>query len=627
MMNHKKSTKSLPFGELLGHAPGQVPVYSSDYDTLTPEDMPSREEFRHHLDGNYMGYKWQCVELARRWLYLNKGFVFEDVPMAYDIFEIKQFQTNSDKTLPAYAFKNGSKRRPQEGALLIWGPVGEFERTGHVAVITEVHKDKVRIVEQNVEHESWQGRDWARELKLKENNRGDFSIECTYADSHILGWVMQTADKTHAARHKRPAKELFRIANARITSPLNTWLDTKNSVNQAYIKAMGGHKTASNPSNEGIYFSISQTAEEEIERATNDLHVMFLKATDYVIRNPALLKHFNFPNALIPRIEKSWRNRRNESLLGRFDFAMTEEGLKLYEYNIDSAGCYPEAGHIQGQWAKAHGVSQGSDAGEGIYNALTEVWRQMKTDGMVHLLQDSDVEETYMAEYMRSAITDAGLKTHVIKGLNKGMRWNEEGAIQDEKGQPVQTVWKTWAWETAIDQMRDRAQAEQKAMLEGQVGDNQPELVDVLLNSGVMVYEPLWSVIPSNKAILPVLSMLYPNNPYLLESGFELSAKMKRRGYVKKPIVGRCGHNIEMVSDDLKTIQKTSGQFAQQDYIYQALYKLPKVGNLYTQICSFTVNGYFAGICARSDASPIIQSISDILPLRIVDDEEFRKLP
>jgi glutathionylspermidine amidase/synthetase len=622
-MSHKKPSNPRPFGELLGYAPGQVPVYSSNYDSLKPEDMPSREEFRHYQDGIYMGYKWQCVEMARRWLYINRGYVFEDIPMAYDIFEIKSFLTIDGSKLPAYSFRNGSRRKPEVGALLIWSPTGEFDRTGHVAVITEVLENSVRIVEQNVEHQGWGNLDWARALPLRENSRGGFTIDCTYEDTHILGWVIQTADNTHASRHKRVSKELFKLISSRINSLQSQWLDAADYVNQAYIKSMGGHKTSSDERNEGIYFCISKTAEEEIERATNELHVMFLKATDHVIRNPNLLQKFNFPDALIPRIEKSWRNRRNESLLGRFDFAMTEGGLKLYEYNVDSAGCYPEAGQILGQWAAAHGVTQGEDPGQNIFLDLTEAWGRIDSGGTVHILQDTENEETYMAEFMRMSIEASGRETRIIKGLNKGMRWDDAGAIQDAEGLAVKTVWKTWAWETAIDQMREREEGDQIRMLEGMVRARKPELVDVLLNSDVMVYEPLWSLIPSNKAILPVLWSLYPSNPYLLESQFELTARLKKMGYVKKPIVGRCGHNIEMVSDEHRTIQKTMGQFSKQDDIYQALFKLPKINSLYTQICSFTVNGNYSAICVRCDRSPIIQSASDILPLRVLSDEAF----
>ncbi|MGU0055757.1 CHAP domain-containing protein [Enterobacter hormaechei] len=54
--------------------------------------------------------------------------------------------------LPLQAFANGSKRAPQAGALLIWQKGGEFHETGHVAVITQLLDDRVRIAEQNVIH-------------------------------------------------------------------------------------------------------------------------------------------------------------------------------------------------------------------------------------------------------------------------------------------------------------------------------------------------------------------------------------------------------------------------------------------------------------------------------------------
>jgi glutathionylspermidine amidase/synthetase len=79
-----------PFGTLLGYAPGNIPVYSSDYDSVDPAAMPDRHAYRHHVNGIYTGYKWQCVEFARRWLLENKGYVFEDIAMAYDIFRLHQ---------------------------------------------------------------------------------------------------------------------------------------------------------------------------------------------------------------------------------------------------------------------------------------------------------------------------------------------------------------------------------------------------------------------------------------------------------------------------------------------------------------------------------------------------------
>ena len=38
------------------------------------------------------GFTYQCVELARRYLIINHGVTFESIPMAYDIFDLKNVQ-------------------------------------------------------------------------------------------------------------------------------------------------------------------------------------------------------------------------------------------------------------------------------------------------------------------------------------------------------------------------------------------------------------------------------------------------------------------------------------------------------------------------------------------------------
>ena len=57
--------------------------------------------FVSYLGREYMGYKWQCVEFARRYLYLNHGMVFTDVGMAYEIFSLRFLrQVVNDALLP-----------------------------------------------------------------------------------------------------------------------------------------------------------------------------------------------------------------------------------------------------------------------------------------------------------------------------------------------------------------------------------------------------------------------------------------------------------------------------------------------------------------------------------------------
>lgn len=183
-MKHSPADHPAPFGAVLGIGPGGVAVYSSDYDTVDREELPTRQAFRSYVDGVYMGHKWQCVELARRWMYVNCGYVFDDIAMAYDIFSLRHVRRIEDGALlPLRSFRNGGMRPLEPGALIIWNEGGEFEVTGHVAVVTEATADRVRIIEQNVEDTFWpDGQTWSRELPLGRTAGGGWRLAARLHD-------------------------------------------------------------------------------------------------------------------------------------------------------------------------------------------------------------------------------------------------------------------------------------------------------------------------------------------------------------------------------------------------------------------------------------------------------------
>ena len=75
---------------------------------------------------------------------------------------------------------------------------------------------------------------------------------------------------------------------------------------------------------------------------------------------------------------------------------------------------------------------------------------------LVHIMQDYDAEEDYHALFMRDALTQAGFKTKIIHGT-EGLHWDTRGQLLDDENQRVQSVWKTWAWETVLEQLREDA--------------------------------------------------------------------------------------------------------------------------------------------------------------------------
>ena len=625
-------TRDLPaaFGTLLGTAPGNVPVYSSDYESADDEELPNRQAYRSYIDGIYMGYKWQCVEFARRWMYLNKGYIFDDVAMAYDIFRLRSVRVvRENKRLPLNAFRNGSKRHPEPGCLLIWDEGGEFEDTGHVALVTEVTPQCTRIVEQNVEHRVWPaGRNYSREIKAKVSDAGEYWLECSFGDASILGWVIQTGDRRYAETIPEPDPRLFRIEAKEVLNRGQTqrsWLNIANPDEAAYVAMMGGHKLTSVDADQYKYLCISETACDKLKRATNELHALFMHATDYVLCDRRLLENFNIPHSLWEKIRQSWNNRRNQMITGRFDFSLSERGLKVYEYNCDSASCHMECGKIQGKWARHFGCNVGRDPGHRLHQELRDAWRASEVNGVIHIMQDRDLEETYHALFMREAMEEAGIKSKIIRGIS-GLTWDDEGNILDADGVRIRWVWKTWAWETALDQIREECEDDEQKPRRYHAGEKHqepPRLVDVLLRKDVMVFEPLWTLIPSNKAILPVLWTLFPDHPYLLNSSFALSDELHAHGYVTKPIAGRAGLNISIFDRNDVLIEGTDGKFEHQDQIYQAFFELPVAGGYNAQISTFTAAGTYAASCVRVDPSLVVHLSSDNLALRVLNDAEM----
>lgn len=101
-----RSLTSLPTIPLVAYSVvlGGVAIYSSDYNTADEKEFPNDAAFRSYVGREYMGYKWQCVEFARRYLYLNHGMVFAGVGMAYEIFSLRFLrQVVNDALLPLQA--------------------------------------------------------------------------------------------------------------------------------------------------------------------------------------------------------------------------------------------------------------------------------------------------------------------------------------------------------------------------------------------------------------------------------------------------------------------------------------------------------------------------------------------
>ncbi len=625
-----------PLGTVLGVTDGGVQVYSCDYDQMDKSMWRNMGWFEHYIGDSYTGFKWQCVELARRYWLLNYGIVFDSIPMAYEIFRLEGARRVVDnETFNMIGQVNGSKVRPVKGSLLIWNPVGEFRRTGHVAVVVNVQDDFVDIVEQNVEDSIWpKGVNYSRRLRAEVDpvTRG-YTIHCTYADAVILGWktidFAKPFDYSHYpnCREKDLHRSLHDVANGE--SNLK-WLDSSKDYVKVFFEKYGSTLVGKGETN-APYYTVSTSGEVALKHATNVLHELFLDATDYVIHHKSrYADKFCIPERMWPRLRLSWFKQRNDIVSGRFDFSITSEGIKVYEYNADSASCLLECGLIQESWSNAVGLTVGKNTSNQLYQNLVQTWKNKNVEGHLHLLCDNDLEEIYHSMYMKSAAEEAGIKCTLIVGL-KSITWSREGNLQDSSGLVIKNIWKTWSWRTALNQITDKQMElyfpitedfKQAEELDHSKIDKSivPNLSDLVFHPKVRVFEPLWTLIPSCKSILPVLWNLKHDHPYFLNSSFEINPELEKSGYASKPVTGRAGGNIALYNPDGSLIEQTAGKWEDDKYVYQELCMLPKFDEDFVQVCTWAINGDYAGTVLRVDKTGIINLESNVYPIRVVPD-------
>ena len=227
---HFKKARPEKFGTVIGIAPGGVPSYSSDYDSADSSEYPSRRSYMGEFEGVYTGYRYQCVEFARRWLIQTQGITFGDVGMAYEVMRIGNFEVvETNDVIPLKRTTNGGKGHPPVlGSVILWKPQGFFRHTGHIGIIThctwdtdaasaadgadtagengnakkelkalpEIMTGRAGVAEQNVTDAMWpKGSHCAREMMVKHNTvTGEVTLtDIEYRDTAVLGWVTPKA--------------------------------------------------------------------------------------------------------------------------------------------------------------------------------------------------------------------------------------------------------------------------------------------------------------------------------------------------------------------------------------------------------------------------------------------------
>lgn len=332
--------------------------------------------------------------------------------------------------------------------------------------------------------------------------------------------------------------------------------------------------------NEAACYSFRRSEIRDIEEATGELYRLFVQAGEYVI-DQKLLGRFGIPDWCQPLVAEAWRAIPPALNYGRFDLGYDGEGPpKLFEFNCDTPTSLIEAAVVQWFWKEE--VFPEAGQFNRLHEALGAKWADIApylADRLVHFgnIPDQAGEDAVTTAYMMDLAKAAGLEPARLAMSDIGCAVREgQSRFFDLEEREIRTLYKLYPWEWLVAEPFGRAIAD---------------------NAGRTTWiEPIWKMIWSNKAILPILWDLFPRHPNLLWAKSDGPASAS---FVRKPALAREGGNIEMVKDGA-TLAKTDGPYT-GPAIWQDLYPVPEFEGARPVIGTWIVDGEPAGMGIRED--------------------------
>jgi glutathionylspermidine synthase len=386
---------------------------------------------------------------------------------------------------------------------------------------------------------------------------------------------------------------------------------------------------------EGPYYSFTLADITCMEQASKTIFDMLIKAGDYIVANPEIMRKMGIPEYAWPQIIKSWDQEPAwGSVYGRYDIRFG--GLdnpdpelrspKLYEFNADTPTCLVEAAFAQWRWLRQTG--QGHDQWNNISEQLVMAWRRNlelieKTLGhkpVIHFTCSADEEsgEDKMNTLMLlDTCKQAGYKVKSIYIENIVL--GDDGRFYDEQGDHIDVIFKLYPWEFMVEQEFGRACFADMENIGRR--DSAGKYI-----GGTIWIEPPYKMLWSNKGILAVLWQLFGNDDrsvFLIPTWFEGEQPKELRDYVKKPLLSREGANIITVRD-WKVVGEEPGEYGAEGYIVQEFAPPPAFhtteGIEYPVAGVWMIDGEPAGLGVRVSVNThITDNLSHFFPHSISD--------
>ena len=346
---------------------------------------------------------------------------------------------------------------------------------------------------------------------------------------------------------------------------------------------------------ESVHYVFEMDEILSLEADVELLHSMCLDAVDHVVTTERF-RDFALPEWCWEAVAASWK-RHDPHIYGRFDLRYDGSGpAKLMEYNADTPTSLLEASILQWNWLQD--VHPDDDQWNSLHEKLVERWGDIKSSlpsAEVHFTwssADSSGEDHITVGYLQEAAAEAGIDTVGLAIEDIG--WDSAlDRFVDLEEAPMAGVFKLYPWEWVL-------------------GDDFGRNVTRSLPETLWL-EPLWKVLLSNKALLAVLWEMYPGHPNLLPATLNDPGMLTE--YVRKPLLGREGSNIQIVAPGYET--STGGVYGEEGFVYQMFDPLPVFDGYRPALGAWIVGDTSAGLGIRETAGLITDDGAAFVPHRI----------
>ncbi len=353
---------------------------------------------------------------------------------------------------------------------------------------------------------------------------------------------------------------------------------------------------------ERAYYAFTlEQVERDLETPTLELHEMAMGLVGEIVASEFLMHRLGIPEHYRDWIARAWREG-SPHLYGRMDLAYDGRApAKLYELNYDTPTSLYEAAFFQWLWLEEQ-IERGvlpRDADQ--YNLIQEnlvetfatIAPRLPRPLYFSAVRDSPEDQGTVA-YLADCAEQAGLATRRIAIEDIGLA--ADGRYTDLDDAPIGTLFKLYPLEF---------------MFADAFGEALPTARVVLL-------EPPWKAVLSNKGILPLLWERHRGHPNLLPAFFDDRPDLALpAGWVRKPLLSREGANIEVHAGRGERLH-SDGPYGDAPCIRQAFHPLARFDGGYPLVGSWVVGDRASGIGLREDDSLITRDSARFVPHAIV---------